>query len=91
MSERPTPGCDHPEHWSEQAVRELLENVHDDRVFVVEERIVWVSGMNSHCKQVAEDIAKTLLMHDVPAGLVHDDGIHAVDNGGVQFCYGVSA
>lgn len=73
-------------------VRELLDDVHADRVFSVEDGVVWVSGMNAHCKRVAEDIAKTLRMHfDTPTSLVHDDGIHAVDFGGVQFRYGKNA
>lgn len=75
----------------QQQAEEILNELHSDRVFSVEDGLVWVSGMNQHCKTVAEDMAKTLIQHGVPCGLVHDDGIHAADNGGVQFRYGESA
>lgn len=77
---------------SRDEVEELLDELHPDRVFAVEDGLVWVSGMNAHCGRVAEDLAKTLRMHfDTPTSLVHDDGIHAVDFGGVQFRYGADA
>lgn len=68
---------------------ELLNDVHADCVFVVEDAHVWVSGMNAHCTDVAKRMAKTLSIHGVPTGLVYDD--EAVANGGVQFNYGESA
>jgi len=72
-------------------VKELLNNVHGDRVFIVEDGYVWVSGQNAHCKHVAEKMAKTLLKHDIPAGLPYSDGVDMVQNGGVQFNYGENA
>lgn len=73
---------------SKEDVESLLDELHPDRVFAVEDGRVWVSGMNAHCVTVAENLAQTLVAHDIPCGLVYDDGIHAVDNGGVQFNYG---
>lgn len=70
-------------------VEELLRDVHGDRVFTVEDGVVWVSGMNANCPRVARKMASTLLSHDIPASLVYDDG--AVAFGGVQFNYGESA
>jgi hypothetical protein len=72
-----------------QDVKELLEDVHGDRVFAVEDGVVWVSGMNANCRRVARKMAHTLVKHDIPAGLVYDDG--AAANGGVQFNYGEAA
>jgi len=72
-------------------VKTLLNDVHGDRVFSVEDDRVWVSGMNVHCTRVAENMAQTLIKHDIPASLVHDDGVHAANNGGVQFRYGEHA
>jgi hypothetical protein len=74
---------------TKQEVQELLEDVHADRVFVVEDTRVWVSGMNAHCPSVARRMAKTLVHHGIPTGLVCDDD--AVVNGGVQFNYGDAA
>ncbi len=68
---------------------EILNDIHSDRVFAVEDGVVWVSGMNQHCTRVAEKMARTLLKHGIPAGLVYDDG--APVNGGVQFNYGEAA
>lgn len=76
---------------TQEEVRELLEDVHSDRVFSVEEDVVWISGMNASCGFVARQIAKTLVKHGIPAGLVHEDGVHAVNNGGLQFRYGENA
>lgn len=67
----------------------LLRDLYSDRVFSVEDGIVWVSGMNENCRFVARSMAETLVKHDIPAGLVHDDD--AVDHGGVQFRYGENA
>lgn len=68
---------------------ELLRDVHADRVFTVEDGLVWVSGMNARCGVEARRMAKTLVKHDIPAGLVHDDGAEMF--GGVQFRYGENA
>jgi len=63
-------------------VEDLLDDVHGDRVYAVEDGQVWVSGMNAHCPRVARRMARTLVKHGVPCGLVYDD---AVQFGGVQF------
>lgn len=68
---------------------ELLNDTHGDRVFAVEDGIVWVSGMNQNCRAAARRMARTLVKHDIPAGLVHDD--NADRFGGVQFRYGTNA
>ena len=67
-------------------VAELLDDVHGDRVYAVEDGIVWVSGMNARCPTVARRMARTLVKHGVPCGLVYDDD--AVRHGGVQFNFG---
>jgi len=73
-----------------QRVEDILKERFDDRVFSVEDDVVWVSGINSDCVRVARQMAQTLAHgHDIPAGLVHDDG--AVKFGGVQFNWGESA
>lgn len=72
-----------------QEAKELLEDVHGDRVFAVENGVVWVSGMNARCPTVARRMAKTLVKHDIPTGLVHDDDAERF--GGVQFRYGENA
>lgn len=73
-----------------QEAKELLDELYPDRVFAVEDGVVWVSGMNVSCKRVAEDIATTLRKHlDTPTSLVYDDG--AVRFGGVEFRYGANA
>jgi hypothetical protein len=73
-----------------ERVREILDDEFGDHVFNVEDGVVWVSGMNSHCGVVASSMAKTLAHgHDIPAGLVYDDD--AARFGGVQFNWGESA
>lgn len=67
-------------------VEDLLNDVHGDRVFAVEEDVIWVSGMNASCGRVARRMARTLTKHGIPAGLVYDDDFDV--NGGVQFNYG---
>jgi len=66
-------------------VENLLESYFSDRVYAVEDGLVWVSGMNAHSKTVAERMAKRLVANDIPCGLVHDDD--AVNFGGVQFIF----
>lgn len=71
-------------------IAEILGREFGDRVYSVENGVVWVSGMNSGCKSLAQRMAKTLAHgHDIPAGLVYDDG--ATRFGGVQFNWGDSA
>lgn len=70
-------------------VRGVLEETHSDRVFSVEDGVVWVSGMNAGCPRAASDMARTLVSHGVPCSLVYDD--EAERFGGVQFNYGVDA
>jgi hypothetical protein len=70
-------------------VEELLNEYYEDRVFVVETDMVWVSGMNAHCASLARRMERVLVENDIPCGLVHDDG--AVKFGGVQFNWGEAA
>ena len=67
-------------------VENLLDDVHGDRVYAVEDGQVWVSGMNARCPAVARRMTRTLVKHGVPCGLVYDDD--AVQFGGVQFNFG---
>jgi hypothetical protein len=67
-------------------VESLLNDVHGDRVFAVEDGVVWVSGMNARCPTVARRMAKTLVKDGIPCGLVYEDD--AVRFGGVQFNFG---
>lgn len=72
-----------------QHVVDLLADEFPDRVYSVEDGIVWVSGMNAHCRYVAERMARTLVSAGIPASLVYDDG--AARFGGVEFRYGGAA
>lgn len=74
-----------------EQVEELLAQAFGDRTYVVEPGRVWVSTQNQHAKSVADDMAKLLCNHGIPAGLVYDDGVELVHNGGVQFNYGENA
>lgn len=64
-------------------VRTVLESQFPDRVFSVEEKHVWVSGMNQSCKSVAERMTEELTFRGFLCGLVHDDEAHR--HGGFQF------
>lgn len=70
-------------------VEQTLQDQFGDRVYAVEDGVVWVSGMNTHCKTVARRMARTLVTEDIPCGLVYDDG--AARFGGVQFNWGEAA
>jgi flagellar basal body P-ring protein FlgI len=71
------------------AVEQTLAEQFDDRVYAVEDGVVWVSGMNAHCKTVAQRMARELVAQDIPCGLVYDNG--AARFGGVQFNWGEAA
>jgi len=71
-------------------IEQTLEEQFDDRVYDVEDGVVWVSGMNEHYKTVAQRMARALVaQEDIPCGLVYDDG--AARFGGVQFNWGEAA
>lgn len=71
-------------------VKSLLDQHFSDRVYSVEDGVVWVSGMNANCPHVASKMARTLTYtHDIPTGLVYDDDADMF--GGVQFNYGANA
>ena len=72
-----------------QEAEKILKTVYSDRIFSVEDDVVWVSGMNHNCRSIANSMAKTLSNNDIPAGIVYED--NAELNGGVQFNYGNSA
>lgn len=72
------------------AVEEILEEQFKERVYAVEDGIVWISGMNAACGSVARKMARYLThTHDIPTSLVYDDD--ATKFGGVQFNWGESA
>lgn len=82
MTETSTRGADR--------VATILDREFGDRVYSVEDGVVWVSGMNSGCTSIARRMATTLAHgHDIPTGLVVDDG--AARFGGVQFNWGDAA
>jgi len=71
-------------------VEQILDEHYGDRVYSVEDGVVWVSGINANCASIARRMAKDLAHgYDIPAGLVYDDG--AARFGGVQFNWGESA
>jgi|AntDeeMetageno50_2_1112565.scaffolds.fasta_scaffold00933_7 hypothetical protein len=84
-TESPTEGI----KTEQERVTELLTNMYVDAVFRVEDGVVWVSGMNSSCQDVANDMARRLTSKGIPCGLVYDDD--ATHNGGVQFNFGDNA
>lgn len=71
-----------------ETVEQILAEKFDGCVYSVEDGVVWVSGMNESCASVASRMARTLVAHDVPCGLVYDDDATAF--GGVQFNWGES-
>lgn len=69
-----------------ERVKTVLGEQFPNRVYSVEDGVVWVSGMNSNCPSVARRMAQELVHgHDIPCSLVYDDG--ASRFGGVQFNY----
>lgn len=74
---------------SSERIKTILDQEFGDRVYSVDGDVVWVSGMNASCSSVARRMARTLVSHDVPCGLVYDDA--AVEFGGVQFNWGEAA
>lgn len=70
-------------------VTALLREQYPDRVFAVEQDVVWVSGMNANCPRVARHMARTLIKEDIPCSLVYDDDAEMY--GGVVFRYGGDA
>ncbi|EMA01804.1 hypothetical protein C437_15331 [Haloarcula vallismortis ATCC 29715] len=73
-----------------EEVSEILSREFNDRIYTVEDDVIWVSGTNAHCATVARKMARMLAhCHDIPTSLVYDDD--AVAHGGVQFNWGESA
>ena len=73
-----------------ERIGEHLEAHFEDRVYSVEDGVVWVSGMNANCGSLARRMAKEIVHGlDIPCSLVYDDD--AVQFGGVEFRYGGSA
>ena len=73
-----------------ERIEEHLEAHFEDRVYSVEDGVVWVSGMNAHCSHVARSMAKEIVYGlDIPCSLVYDDD--AAQFGGLEFRYGGSA
>jgi len=73
-----------------ERVKKILNRHYSDRVYSVEDGVVWVSGMNANCTSVARQMAKNLAhSYDIPTSLIYDDD--AARFGGVQFNWGDSA
>lgn len=70
-------------------VQSILNDQFSDRIYSVEDGLVWVSGMNQHCGSVARQMADSIVQEDIPCSLVRDDD--ATRFGGVQFRYGANA
>lgn len=68
-------------------VQTILDFEFPDRVFVVEDDRVWVSGMNETAKPLAERMTEELIARDIACGLVKDD--EAARFGGVEFRFHV--
>ena len=75
---------------TKDTIEQIVDEQFPNRVVSVEERVVWVSGMNANCVLIANRIAKELVHgYDIPCSLVyHDD---ADRFGGVEFRYGDAA
>ena len=68
-----------------QEVAGVLSDLWPNEIYTVEDRTVWVSGMNANCVQIARMMAKHLVhSEDIPCSLVRDDGLVF---GGVEFDY----
>jgi len=61
-------------------VENILDNQFSDRIYSVEDGVVWVSGMNQHCGSVARQMADTLVRVDIPCSL--DTKVIGVKSGG---------
>lgn len=68
-------------------VEKILEAEFGDRIYAVEDDVVWVSGANARSASVARRMARELAYgHDIPTSPVYDDD--AARFGGVQFNWG---
>jgi len=74
---------------TKQEVEQIITDAYGDRVFRVEENTVWVSGMNSSPRSLAQRFASELTAHDIPCSLVDNDD--ATQFGGFEFRYGEAA
>lgn len=71
-------------------VYSILSNTFDSAVFTVENRVVWVSGINSNCSSIARNMAIELSRgHNIPTSQPYED--NADRFGGMQFNWGDSA
>jgi hypothetical protein len=66
-------------------VGEFVEEVRSSAVYSVEEDPpgIWFSGMNGDLLELTERVGQELYSRGYPSGPVLDDGVHAVENGGV--------
>ena len=74
---------------TKREVEQIISNAYGNRVFRVEEDTVWVSGMNSSPRSLAQRFANELTAHDIPCSLVGNDD--ATQFGGFEFHYGEAA
>lgn len=68
---------------SKEHIEQILDEHFSDVVYLVEEDVVWVSGMNANCETVARQMADELTSYGIPTGTVWGDG--ATKFGGVEF------
>jgi hypothetical protein len=66
-------------------VRYVVEDHRENAVFRVESDPagIWFSGMNGNLRELVEAVGQELFSQGYRVGPVVDDGVHAVDNGGV--------
>lgn len=78
-----------PNSTTSDGVQHILSDRFSNRIYSVEDGLVWVSGANQHCESIARRMADTLVREGIPCSLVHSDG--SSQFGGVQFRYGDNA
>jgi len=70
-------------------VASIISEAYENAVFTVEEHKVWVSGMNSSPRSLANRIASELVGHDIPCSNIIRDDANAFN--GFEFRYGEEA
>lgn len=72
-----------------ERIEEILAEYYENRVYSVEEDVVWVSGLNANSGMLARRMAKELTAQGIPCSLVYDDDAAAF--GGLEFRWGDAA
>jgi hypothetical protein len=83
--------CEHSgSDTDRETIADILSREFNDRIYSVEDGVVWVSGANAQSPAAARKMARMLAhCYDIPTSLIYDDD--AAEHGGVQFNWGVSA